>query len=257
MKSLKCYFTISILLITSYAFGQDTSQKNRFPVWTYHQKNVNIHGLSLGLFSPTKPSHTNTNGMKVELIGVGILIPLIPKSPIASNDSEYVQLINEPLSERINGVFLSASGTACDCRTNGLVAGFVGHINNRVNGISAAGFVNFAQRHNGLQFAFINQSYRMNGMQAGGTNYASKTRGVQIAGYSVSDTLKGAQFSGINNSKKMNGVQVGGYNHSYEANGIQIGIVNKARNLKGIQFGLINVNQRRILPFVNWNFKDS
>jgi hypothetical protein len=39
--------------------------------------------------------------------------------------------------------------------------------------------------------------------------------------------------------------------------GLQIGIVNKSKNLRGIQIGIWNVNQKRKLPLLNWNFKQT
>jgi hypothetical protein len=112
------FFVTTVHAICSY--GQNA---NRFPVWTYHEKNVNIHGISVGLASTIiSERNTNTNGIKLELIGLGVFSPLIPGFPNFENGS----------SERINGLSLSASGTVCDCLTNGLSVGAIGQINNQV-----------------------------------------------------------------------------------------------------------------------------
>ena len=52
-------------------FGQTNKKKNYLPIWTYHQKKINIHGLSFGLGTWSgDPRYTNTNGIKFELIGM-------------------------------------------------------------------------------------------------------------------------------------------------------------------------------------------
>jgi hypothetical protein len=53
----------------------------------------------------------------------------------------------------------------------------------------------------------------------------------------------------------MNGVQLGGLaNFSKKMDGLQIALFNKSENFRGLQIGLWNVNQKRKLPFINWNF---
>lgn len=214
IKQLKPILTFMLFILSVSVHGQ--LQNNVFPIWTYHRKNINIHGISLGLASVfNEPKLTNTNGIKLELIGVGILIPLIPQSPIAQNDSAFAELMKDPVSERINGLNLSLSGTACDCVTNGVSAGFVGQITRKVNGFSASVFMNFAQVNNGVQSAFF-----------------------------------------FNESYKLRGLQLGISNHAHYAKGFQVGLFNSSRKLKGIQLGLWNVNDKRKMPFINWNFKD-
>ena len=229
MKLTNTIPIILFLFLTINSFGQVQKKKNYFPIWTFHKDSINIHGISLGLWSfNSKPRYTNTNGIKFELIGVGIVIPLIPRSPIVETDSDFVKLKLVPLSERINGLNLSTSGTLCHCLTNGLTAGFIGQINFQVNGISTSLFMNFSQKHNGVMTALFNDAYYMDGLQVGFSNNGYKTKGVQIA-------ILG--------------------NNSNEIKGVQIGLINKSKRLKGIQIGLWNVNQRRKLPLINWNFK--
>jgi hypothetical protein len=170
-------------------------KKNYFPIWTYHQKNINIHGFAIGLGSLRDDfRHTNTNGFKVEIIGGGILVPLIPESPIGKNSF----LKRESLSERINGLSISVTGTVCNCLTNGISTGLIGQINYQVNGFSASALMNFSQIHYGLQAAFYNESYKMSGFQLGGINYSYSINGVQLGLY--------------NNSKKLKGIQIGLWN---------------------------------------------
>jgi len=193
----------------------DNRKKNYFPIWTYHHENININGVSVGAFTVSDhPRYTNTNGVKLELIGIGIFLPLIPSSPVAQDSLGYIEAMKDPISEVINGVSLSLSGAVCECVTNGISLGTLGQINRQVNGFSASLWMNFAQKHNGIQLAGLsNESY--------------KTHGVQLALLS-------------NISHKMRGVQVSLFNHS--------------KKLKGFQFGLWNVNDKRSLPLINWSF---
>jgi hypothetical protein len=218
---------IFLLFFSQIAIAQ--KQKNIFPIWTYHQKNVNIYGVSLGIGTLMKsPKNTNTTGIKIEIPGIGLFMPLIPTSLVAENETAFQLLKKEPISEHINGLAISASGTACDCITNGISVGFVGQYNFKVNGVSGAVFMNMLQINNGIQLAFAsNDAYKSNGIQIGYGNFADKKRGVQI---------------GIFNASK---------SHS----GVQIGAINRSRKLRGVQIGIWNVNQRRKMPFINWNFK--
>lgn len=228
MKHTRILVTILLSIISINSYGQVDKRKNYFPIWTYHQKNINIHGISLGIGTVREePRNTNTNGIKIEIIGAGIVIPLIPQSPVAQNDSEFIKLANEPISEVINGLSISVSGTVCDCITNGINIGLIGNINFQVNGITMSLLMNFSQRHNGIQFALFNESYYMDGLQLALSNYGAKTKGIQL----------------------------GAVNSGQEMAGLQIGLLNKSKKLRGIQIGLWNVNQKRKLPLINWNFK--
>ncbi len=228
---MKTTLFITLLLCLSFnqlSFAQKSKRKNYFPAWTYHKKDINIHGIAVGIGTISNDlRNTNTNGIKIEILGAGILVPLIPRSPVAETDSEFEKKATEPISERINGISLSATGTVCDCITNGINTGLVGNINYQVNGITASAFMNFAKKHNGLQFAMFNESYYFNGLQIGLSNYGAKA----------------------------GGLQVGVGNFGRETKGIQIGILNKTKKLRGLQFGIWNVNEKRKLPIINWQFK--
>jgi hypothetical protein len=228
MNKLFTIIALNIITLTS-IFGQ--TKRNYFPIWTYHQKNVNIHGVSVGLGTASvNVRNVNTNGVKVELIGVGLLVFMILHSPIAQDREEFDTLMKSPISERINGAVVSATGTVCDCTINGLTLGPLGQINRQVNGISLSVYMNFTQVVNGVQLGVgFNQVYKMNGVQIGGLL--------------------------SNSAYEMNGVQLGVENRAKEANGVQMGLFNKSERLNGIQIGLWNVNQERKLPFTKWNFK--
>jgi len=223
------YLTFLFFVLASATFGQVAKKKNYFPLWTYHQKNINIHGISVGIGSIRgEPRYTNTNGMKLEIIGAGLVVPLMPESPVADDDSSFEFLSKEPVSEKINGITLSAGGTVCDCITNGISLGMVGQINYQVNGISGSFFGVFSQVSNGIHAAgMFNQTYYLNGVQVALMNAAGKSKGIQL----------------------------GGGNIAHQTSGLQIGIYNKTEKLRGIQIGIWNKNEKRSWPLVNWNFK--
>jgi hypothetical protein len=217
MKNLKA--TVLIIMVSISAYAQQPVRTNRFPAGTFHQKNLNINGISVGLYTGfgdfgDSVANVHTNGMRLEAVGMGILSPLLPKSPISEDDRQFNALMATPASEQINGFNLSPAGTMCDCITNGVSAGAIGQYNRQVNGLSASIVINLAEKHNGVQLAMFNESFAMNGLQIGVSNYAQRSRGIQI------------------------------------------GLFNQSKNLKGIQLGLWNKNQRRKLPILNWNFKD-
>ena len=165
----RTFTSIIFFVLTICSYGQND---NRFPIWTFHKKDVNIHGVSVGLVSTViDERNTNTNGIKLELIGIGLFVPLIPEFPT----------FEEQRSERINGLSLSTLGTVCDCLTNGLSIGGGSQLNYQVNGIALATMVNISEEQNGIMIATGNYTKTMNGLQLGLTNGSSKINGVQIA----------------------------------------------------------------------------
>ena len=199
MKNLSL---ILVLFYTSICFGQDIERKNRSIFWTYHQKNVTTNGISLGIGSFGESMNSYTNGLKIELIGMGILLPLIPKSPIPDSEIEYEKLMIKPISERVNGIVISGAGNVCDCTTNGINIGLIGHANRKLNGISIAAVMNIAQKSNGIQLSAFNESFKMNGLQVGLSNYSYKTRGIKIGLMNSSKNLKGIQIGLWNVNQK-------------------------------------------------------
>jgi hypothetical protein len=228
---MKLLFTIMLLNIMTYSpvFGQD--KRNYFPIGTFNQENTNIHGLSVGLgFLLHAPNNTKTNGIKLDVDPLGILMMLLPRSPVAEDREEFDSFRLKPISERINGIAISPTVAFCDGKINGFTIGALGGIYRQVNGISIAVMMNFTQQLNGIQFGLMmNEIYAMNGIQIGGILQ--------------------------NEAHELNGLQVGINNIATEARGIQIGLFNKSERLKGIQIGLWNVNQERKMPLINWSFK--
>lgn len=216
---------IIVGLCTIYNSLQAQKRKNFFPAGTYHRNNSSIHGISVGIF--TEPQKFgNTNGIKIEAIGLGIALPLAPSSPIAAHKQEYDSIMRQPIKGRTNGLVLSASGTICDCKTNGVSLGYIGQLNRIVNGLSAAMMLNEAHKHNGAQLGGI---------------------------FSFAYEVNGLQMSPINHAQLSNGIQIGIYNNSATQRGLQIGLFNKTKQHRGLQLGLWNVNEKRKMPLLNWN----
>jgi hypothetical protein len=85
----------------------------------------------------------------------------------------------------------------------------------------------------------------------------------QVNGISLSLWMSmGQKVNGVsinvlwNLYKEINGVSIGFVNQTAVTRGLQIGVVNRTNKLKGIQLGLWNKNEKRALPFINWNFSD-
>lgn len=204
MKSCILLVIISFLIFPAKINAQEHEKKNTYlPVWTYHKSNSNIFGLALGFGTVrTLSRNTNSHGVKVELIGLGFLSPLTPHSPVARDLNEFVELNNEPLSEKIYGLNFSLTGTLCDCKTVGLSIGGVGQYNFQINGLSLTPLMNFAQVHNGIQIAIFNDSYQMRGFQIGARNNSFNSGGVQIGLFNYSKNLKGFQIGLWNVNQK-------------------------------------------------------
>lgn len=165
--------------------GQTDSVKVRFPVWTFHEDSVTTYGVSVGLASFI-PKKVTTNGIKIELLGMGFLVPLAPGAPHPVTEHELDSLKKNPDSI-VNGLEISLSGTAT-CNqgiVTGISAGYIGQVHLQVNGLSVSMIGNFAGEHNGLQLAASNWAGVMNGFQIGLINRCFNGKGIQIGLWNV------------------------------------------------------------------------
>ncbi|EOR96536.1 hypothetical protein ADIARSV_0265 [Arcticibacter svalbardensis MN12-7] len=181
---MKTIITVLVLIgDVNAASAQLAERTNRFPVGTFHKKNLNINGISAGLYSGYGDFgesfvNVHTNGIRLEAIGMGVIIPLLPSSPISESEEQFKATMSTSPSEKINGFNLSSAGTICDCTTNGVSAGAIGQISRQVNGVSVSFVMNMAEKHNGIQLAMVNESFAMNGIQLGISNQAHRARGL-------------------------------------------------------------------------------
>lgn len=205
-------FLLSLLVLVS-AVTQAQQLKTRFPLWTFHQKNVRIYGVSLGAYSLNKNVNTITNGLRLEAPGIGLLLLLLPRTPWDTTHGNTAQdFPDNEYPERTNGVSLSFLG-AMQYRVNGFSIGGIGQVNWYMNGLSVSGGMNLAKD--------------MNGIQVGTFNLCERAAGIQVGMMVITSRLRG----------------------------LQIGLWNNSQNTRGMQIGLWNVNEKRKLPFVNWNFR--
>ncbi|MCC6701124.1 MAG: hypothetical protein IT221_06355 [Fluviicola sp.] len=197
--ALQITFKTGILLLLALVALQVTAQdsliakrSHRFPIWSFHTKNKTIDGISFGLASvPNKQRNVKTNGIKIELLGVGFFTSMVPQSPIATSDTSYLDFMNAPLSETVNGISLSVFGTAADEKVNGITLGLWGEYLTQINGVGAVCFVNFVQKVNGVQAAFLmNDCYELHGLQIGLLNRTQRLKGFQIGLWNVNSKRK-------------------------------------------------------------------
>jgi hypothetical protein len=132
-------------------------------------------------------------------------------------------------------------------------------INQRYNGlhISTMGFMGEVA-HNGVGISVLSHTYKSNGLSITGFyNISRSLNGLYIAGITNStDKAAGLLIAPVNSADVFKGLQLGIYNKSLDMGGVQIGLFNRAMKAKGIQIGLWNKNNKRSLPFINWNFKN-
>jgi hypothetical protein len=222
------FLTLVFLLFCIVGNAQNLKIHNIFGIIPAH--NTQINGLALGLpintLTPRNDStvETRVNGFCLELIGMGLILPMVGSDPIFTEKPEVYQnpilvdsILNLKTFEnyKINGVVISGGGLA-------------GH--------------NIAV--NGLNISILN-------------TLTSKTNGLSaVAMFNMCKIMKGISISLIGNSSlKTKGVQIGLFNSSIVLKGLQIGLFNSTYQLKGVQFGLWNKNSKRKLPILNWSFK--
>lgn len=88
--------------------------------------------------------------------------------------------------------------------------------------------------------------------------FSDQVNGISISGWmSLGNTINGISINPLWNLYfRINGLSISLFNSTIETKGTQIGLINKTLKLKGIQIGIWNKNEKRSLPFINWNFKD-
>jgi len=89
-----------------------------------------------------------------------------------------------------------------------------------------------------------------------GSMSSANIKGVYFAGVqSDIDLLNGFSLTGINTVvNDWKGVLISGLrNQAKSGRGLQIGLFNSCDDFKGLQIGLWNKNNKRSLPFINWN----
>jgi len=229
---MKHIFLIFIILFSIQVTSQEYNKKTRYFFGTFHTQNTTINGIAVGAFPQfnDKSRFVKTNGIRLEIPGIGFLAPLGNGSRISRIDSINGKFNREDykFDEIINGINIS-TGTIGDVNYNGITIGAIAQFGIMNNGIAIAGLWNAMDKSNGIQISGL-------------ANEALYSNGIQI--------------SLGNSALIMNGLQVGGTNYGKEMYGIQIGLYNKSEKTKGVQIGIWNVNEKRKFPLINWNFRN-
>lgn len=238
------------------AFAQQVPvRKTRFPVGLYTTGNSNIYGLSFGIGSDTYQNSQSvnvvSNGIRIEPISQSLLIFTLIFGPdevyYPREESEFKDYDGKIPNEIINGINLSC-GTNAFANLNGITLSVISQTLKNSNGISIAGLGSGSFRNNGIQIAGAGtEAVYSNGVIISCLNTkVHQGRGLQIGGFNQYVDFRGLQVGVFNDVEQKGG----------ELRGLQIGLYNNTQKLKGIQIGLINRNEKRILPLINWNFKD-
>ncbi len=102
----------------------------------------------------------------------------------------------------------------------------------------------FNNHYNGIALSLTGSFYpKVNGINASLFVGASE----EVKGLSIN--LLASQIN------ELKGCSIAAINISYSVRGVQFGIYNESNDLRGFQFGIWNKNEKRSLPFINWNFK--
>lgn len=224
---------ITFLLVGKTGFSQESEKRKlRLPIWTFHDKNVSIYGISVGAFSWTGNNrNTITNGLRIEVPGIGFLTLLANGSPMSHIDTitKGIKRQDFEFSEIVNGINIS-SGSWGELNYNGLTLALAGQNGFLTNGVAIAGLWNSINKVNGVSIGgiLLNETLHHNGIQIGG-----------IANAAI--IMKGLQIGIMNGAKSMDGIQIGLFNKTFKS--------------KGLQIGLWNINEHRKLPILNWSFK--
>lgn len=200
----KILLFISILLIyTCHAQNDSVHFKRRNVIW-FTPSGVNqINGVAIGPLESLvlKKCNQTVNGITLNLIGVGILMPLIPYDP---NDDNFDKLKSDTaVFKGIDDEIKNSSHAEKSDTHNGIVLSLAGAVTGKVNGIYASGFCAMTGEVKGLVMApFMNISFHVKGVSIGGFNSVAKMKGLQIGIINKAANLKGLQIGIWNRTRK-------------------------------------------------------
>jgi len=237
----------------------------RSGLWYTPSRVATINGLAVGLESSSflrdtagNSLHQTVNGISVELLGAGIIVPLgllAPFGPFTPDlfDTVEAQRMLKRYRAEVNGVSLAVTGPLGLGTVNGVTLSPFNCWINRVNGLSAHLLINDVVSLNGLGLGGFNLSWKAHGAQVGVGNGTHVMHGLQAGVlFNTSDYLHGMQIGLINLSHTTRGAQIGLYNSGGNLKGVQVGLINRAgRGLTGLQLGLLNIGPPGIWPLLS------
>lgn len=212
-----------LFVATILAFNTSYSQ-TKWLIWSHHDLDTEeINGISFGVGSFI-PKGSKVNGVKLDFPGLGLFLPSgIGDDPFnpsyLKNDSLTLQFFLNKKKSIEEDKLITTNGIFLSLTgdVESIVNGFslnpIGGITEVSNGLNVNGFMGFVTINNGLCTSLL---------------------------YLSTGTSNGVSISLL-------------YNSTIELNGIQIGLFNTSFKTRGVQFGLWNKNEKRSLPFINWN----
>ena len=143
-------------------------------------------------------SDTRINGISFEIIGLGLLLPIVPSSLIYDEDEEFYKdknnmdsLVNSYSFPKylINGLAISPGGVAgYDLYLNGVNLSGLNTLTGKMNGVSLCLMFNISGVVNGVSIGGIgNNSIQTKGLQIGVFNKTKRLRGFQMGLWNVNN----------------------------------------------------------------------
>lgn len=243
----------SILVVISFVFGcsygQDFIQIQNDSVAVHSQifslspmsrKVDKVNGLVLGFghIDNKNIEHQSINGLNIEANpapAVGVLYAFMALmyfdkiiennkiKVIKTTEEDYrIKNMNYTPDLKLNGLNISSGCFFTTTSMNGLNIS-AGNKFNNFNGLSVTVLGTIADHQNGLSVGI----------------------------YNANNNLSGSTIGIYNQSYQLSGLHIGVFNQTRINRGLQVGILNKS-NSKGFQLGIWNVNNKRVMPFLNW-----
>jgi len=196
---MKKWIYILLVFLTIQANGQII--KNKSIVGFLPAINSRINGLALGLaiesLNDNDTSLTFVNGISIEIIGFGILLPLSPSSPVYLEKESFYEddynldsIVNsyDSTNYKVNGLSISTFGiVGHDLKINGLnLSGFC-TLTGKMNGLSVSLLINASDVVNGISLGLINTTIQSKGLQIGLYNQTKRLKGFQIGLWNVNE----------------------------------------------------------------------
>jgi len=196
--------TFSLLFIMNFSVllcGQISKTRNI--AWVMPSKDTRINGIAGGLIiNSLKETDsiltTEINGLTLELLGVGLLLPIAPSDPLFfepkdfyKNDGNVDSIVNNYnfAKYRANGIVLSGGGIAGhNININGLNLSIINTLTGKMNGLSASLVFNISGVVNGVSIGGLaNRTIQTKGLQIGIFNTTKRLRGIQIGLWNVNE----------------------------------------------------------------------
>ncbi|WP_337328323.1 LA_2272 family surface repeat-containing protein [Chryseolinea sp. T2] len=143
-----------------------------------------------GINDVSDSASTVVNGLTVELFGFGILLPIVPASPIYDGpDSVYrnkakMDSIISPYNRarsQLNGLVLSGTGLVNrNLAVRGVNISVLNTFTAKTNGLSACVLWNVIGVVNGVSVGIFNSTVQTKGLQIGLFNSTTNLRGIQL-----------------------------------------------------------------------------